>query len=51
MSDAIGIEGVNFGNFGGRLQVLFVDVGQLCREARVFLSITTTDTDRRRRSR
>jgi len=33
MSDAIGIEGVNFGNFGGRLQVVFVDVGRLGRQA------------------
>ena len=27
MSDAIGIEGVNLGDFGGRLQVIFLDVG------------------------
>lgn len=39
MSDAIGIEGVNFGNFGGRLQVLFVDVGQLCRLGRQAASL------------
>ena len=39
MSDAIGIECVNFGNFGGRLQVVFVDVGQLGRLGRQAASL------------